>query len=338
MDELERFEFLSLVSAVQREMMNHIGMDDKVLAEFLISLHDESADLKEFRSKLAESGSEFPDSLISSIDRLVLTLHPKYKKKASASAPAANGNAKSSSNKEGAAALLDAEAQKQRKLFPGLSMPDSDWRPSYESDETAGKIKVEGMVDDLMSQLEGVEKRHRGGEDQGQGSSAAGAKRKRSISPPAVRRRSPDYDSSSRYGARGMGGSSSSNGAGGYGGRPQLDSAPVVYKIYDGRVTGIKDFGAFVSLQGIAGRAEGMFICMHCALPKTKSIDTFLNRHGSCRPDFYGSRQPPLRHAEQRPACESQSDVSRWKPDWPLYERCGSGHGSGLDAPPSHHV
>lgn len=251
MDEIERFEFLSLVSAVQREMMNHIGMDDKVLAEFLISLHDESADLKEFRAKLSESGSEFPDSLISSIDRLVLTLHPKYKKKTSASS-AANGSASSSKN---GAPELDAEAQKQRKLFPGLAMPDSEWQPSYEPDEKAGKIQVEGMVDDLMSQLEGVEKRHRSG-DAGSGS-AAGSKRKRSISPPAVRRdrpRSPDYGP--RSGGRGMGG------------RPQLDPAPVVYKIYDGRVSGIKDFGAFVSLQGIAGRAEGMFLAVCQMLEK----------------------------------------------------------------------
>lgn len=232
MDELERFEFLSLVSAVQREMLNHIGMDDKVLAEFLISLHDDAADLKEFKTKLADSGSEFPESLVSSIDRLVLTLHPKYKKKSST-------QQQQQQPKEGAQKeeVLDAEAQKQRKLFPGLSMPDSSWKPSYESDATAGKIAVEGMVDDLMAKLESGEKRRQQPADEPSGSSTS-SKRKRSISPPAVRRRNPDYAQSRPRGPP--------------------DAAPIVYKIYEGRVTSIKDFGAFVSLQGIQGRVDGL--------------------------------------------------------------------------------
>lgn len=43
----------------------------------------------------------------------------------------------------------------------------------------------------------------------------------------------------------------------GYGGRPQMDEKPVLYKIYDGKVSGWKDFGAFVSLEGLKGRFEG---------------------------------------------------------------------------------
>jgi ATP-dependent RNA helicase DHX8/PRP22 len=45
---------------------------------------------------------------------------------------------------------------------------------------------------------------------------------------------------------------------GGYGGRPQMDEKPVLYKIYDGKVSGWKDFGAFVSLEGLKGRFEGV--------------------------------------------------------------------------------
>ncbi|KAJ2599506.1 DEAH-box ATP-dependent RNA helicase prp22 [Coemansia sp. RSA 1721] len=36
------------------------------------------------------------------------------------------------------------------------------------------------------------------------------------------------------------------------------DDAPVLYKIYAGRVTNLKDFGAFVCLDGVRGRVEGM--------------------------------------------------------------------------------
>merc|ERR1712137_694871 len=40
--------------------------------------------------------------------------------------------------------------------------------------------------------------------------------------------------------------------------RPQLDDAPVLYKIYDGSITSIMDFGCFVRLEGVLGRAEGL--------------------------------------------------------------------------------
>ncbi|KAH7103317.1 hypothetical protein BKA62DRAFT_768733 [Auriculariales sp. MPI-PUGE-AT-0066] len=42
--------------------------------------------------------------------------------------------------------------------------------------------------------------------------------------------------------------------------KPALDDRPILYKVYDGKISGIKDFGAFVSLEGIAGRFEGMSV------------------------------------------------------------------------------
>ncbi|RCH94132.1 DEAH-box ATP-dependent RNA helicase prp22 [Rhizopus stolonifer] len=37
-----------------------------------------------------------------------------------------------------------------------------------------------------------------------------------------------------------------------------MDDRPVIYKIYHGTVTNVKDFGAFVRLEGIRGKAEGL--------------------------------------------------------------------------------
>lgn len=37
-----------------------------------------------------------------------------------------------------------------------------------------------------------------------------------------------------------------------------LDDRPVLYKIYDGTVTNLRDFGAFVAIDGLASRTEGM--------------------------------------------------------------------------------
>lgn len=39
--------------------------------------------------------------------------------------------------------------------------------------------------------------------------------------------------------------------------KEELDEKPVLYKIYNGRVTNLRDFGAFVSLEGVKGRVEG---------------------------------------------------------------------------------
>ena len=38
----------------------------------------------------------------------------------------------------------------------------------------------------------------------------------------------------------------------------ELDDHPVLYKVYDGVVTGVKDFGAFVNLQGVKGKVDGL--------------------------------------------------------------------------------
>jgi ATP-dependent RNA helicase DHX8/PRP22 len=39
--------------------------------------------------------------------------------------------------------------------------------------------------------------------------------------------------------------------------KEELDEKPILYKIYNGKVTNLRDFGAFVSLEGVKGRVEG---------------------------------------------------------------------------------
>ena len=79
MDDLASLELLSLVSKITSELQNHLGINDKTLAEFVINQHEEcGGKLPEFKSAMAALGAEFPNSLVESIDRLVLTMHPKY--------------------------------------------------------------------------------------------------------------------------------------------------------------------------------------------------------------------------------------------------------------------
>jgi len=238
MDALENLEYLSLVNSVMNDLQNFLGEEvaDKTLAEFIVSLHEESKDADDFKSKLQEvGGDQFSESLVSNLNRLITKMHPKYKK------ASANGAG-------------DAKGKDMKEKISVLSMPDSKFKSieellEEERKERAaadkGKNAVTKSMDDLMGQLESVGQKRR---DVQAGSSNGGGydrspKRSRrvSVSPPRTGRPGPS----------------------------KLDQQPVLYKIYNGRITGVRDFGAFVSLEGIAGRAEGtfnVFSAIHCRL------------------------------------------------------------------------
>lgn len=60
MDDLESLELLSLVSKVTLELNNHLGINEKTLAEFVIAQHSQCKSLDEFKTKLDAMGAEFP--------------------------------------------------------------------------------------------------------------------------------------------------------------------------------------------------------------------------------------------------------------------------------------
>src|SRR6266481_5677298 len=53
----------------------------ELLAKFVIELHDQSKTLTDFKAKLKEVRTDFPESFVENIDRLILTLHLKHRKK-----------------------------------------------------------------------------------------------------------------------------------------------------------------------------------------------------------------------------------------------------------------
>ena len=231
--DLYNLEYLSLVAKITQEIDNHAGINDKTLAEFVVSLHDQSKTLPEFKAKLQEVGANFPESFVENVDRLILTLHPKHKKK-----PAATKN-------DTADAPVVDELDKQKRLFPGLTLKDQAWEPSVPKDA------IMKEVDDMMSQLEGAAKRTRRKSPEGERSPKRQRRSRSRSPPPPPRRRSPSpYRSGRGYDDR-------RDDRRGRGGGRQLDERPVLYKIYNGRVNGLKEFGAFVQLEGVAGRVEG---------------------------------------------------------------------------------
>lgn len=278
MDDLANLEYLSLVSKVTSEIQNHLGVSEKTLAEFVIDQHGKSKNLVDFKAQLEAMGADFPQSLIESIDRAVLTMHPKYKNKG------ANGQ-KAAADEEGAEDAVD----RKTRVFKGLAIPDKEVEYDAENDqEDNGKPQTDAL-DDTFAMLEGLA---------GKGASRPKERssRKRSMSPVNEEERDRSRSKRHRYRSRSRSRSRSPRRRDERNedyvfedefGRtrtvkrhdtkrsrrkyrdedidefrrpptPELDDEPILYKVYNGKVTGVKDFGVFVNLQGVRGKVDGL--------------------------------------------------------------------------------
>ncbi len=271
MDDLASLELLSLVSKVTSELQNHLGINDKTLAEFVIDQHEKSGgEVAKFKTAMAALGAEFSNSLVESIDRLILTMHPKYNKQKRA------GKSTQDDLDE-----LDTIGRKLQ-VFKGLSVPDreQDW-DDLDDDVPGPKEMLGGRGDETFALLEGLAPVSNGGSN-----GVNGHSRKRSRSPERN-----DYSLDRRQRQKYISRSPSPHGGkrsrrtyedveyggnhkhrhrnerhGHYRSRPkdyadeerELDDHPVLYKVYDGAVTGVKDFGAFVNLRGVKGKVDGL--------------------------------------------------------------------------------
>lgn len=62
--DLEKLEQLSLVSKICTELENHLGTNDKVLAEFMIAMAEKHTTTEKFKAALTKYGVELPVSNI----------------------------------------------------------------------------------------------------------------------------------------------------------------------------------------------------------------------------------------------------------------------------------
>ena len=147
MNDLASLEFLSLVLRITSELQNHLGISDKTLAEFVIAQHGECKTIADFKTQLDTMGADFPDSLVESIDRLILTMHPKHKGKSKGKEAAANGHQKE---------LGDME--RKTRIFKGLAVPDKDtaWEEKKVEDQRANGKPAEAALDHTFAMLEGL--------------------------------------------------------------------------------------------------------------------------------------------------------------------------------------
>ncbi|ESO82464.1 hypothetical protein LOTGIDRAFT_134557 [Lottia gigantea] len=141
MDELQKLEYLSLVSKVCTELENHLGINDKDLAEYVIDLAEKNSTFDTFKKALDERDAEFSDSLVANLLRLINKMKPKPRK--------SDENEKSFEETE---KELDTEDVKlKRKMFPGLALPNN---PEVRVKKM--KPKDEKIADDMMGELEAL--------------------------------------------------------------------------------------------------------------------------------------------------------------------------------------
>lgn len=272
MDDLESLELLSLVSKVTSELQNHLGISDKTLAEFVIAQHSQCKSLDQFKKKLDAMGADFPQSLIESVDRLVLAMHPKFK-----------------GRKNGVGELAEdgrSKVDEKTRVFKGLALPDREipWEDDFVEDKSNGHAKEVEMdaIDDTLALLENLEgkartekaakpsrKRSRSPDDEnndrGRRRGRKGRRRSFSSDLDETRERGKEYyDDEDEYGRSRNGHKDSRRRRqedDDYFKRPlipEVDEEPILYKVYDGYVTGVKDFGAFVNIHGVKGKVDGL--------------------------------------------------------------------------------
>ncbi|XP_053625394.1 ATP-dependent RNA helicase DHX8 [Plodia interpunctella] len=118
MDEVAKLEHLSLVSKVCTELDNHLGLNDKDLAEFIIDLADKNPNFDDFKKALIENGAEFSDSFMTNLLRIIQHMKP--------------ANTSSTSN--------ETESNKDPLAckFPGLAIPNEK-PPLFSSDDDSSE-------------------------------------------------------------------------------------------------------------------------------------------------------------------------------------------------------
>lgn len=277
MEEVTKLEHLSLVSKICTELENHLGLNDKDLAEFIIHLAEKNNTFPTFKKVLIENGAEFSDSFMANLLRIIQHMKPD----------------KACSEKKPSNIMSKQELALK---FPALALPNEDAQRS--NNKVDANAKDEDIVNDVMASLEAFapssrkqastssekrSKRHarRSGSRSRSRTRSRSRDRRRHRSRTPSRRRERRRRSRSRSRDRARRRSSrsrerratgSNDGRwsrrtrerGGRGERSRSGSVeelavePEVAKIYAGKVANIVPFGCFVSLEGLRRRWEGL--------------------------------------------------------------------------------
>lgn len=204
-------------------------------------MHDQAnGSLPKFKQLLKEADADFPDAFLDNLDRIIKTMKPAPK-------------------------VSTFTADDKASHLPGLALADDpNWRKKREQDMA--------VADDMMAELEGLAGSAPPPTQQEHNDSRHSSSRSRHRSPPTDRHRrrhrSRSPSSSTSSSRRDHRPSS----------RQVMDDEPVLYKIYDGQITNIRDFGAFVRLEGIRGGGEGLVHIGQIAPTRIEDIHSAVHR------------------------------------------------------------
>uniref|UniRef100_A0A8B9SYB4 ATP-dependent RNA helicase DHX8 n=1 Tax=Anas platyrhynchos TaxID=8839 RepID=A0A8B9SYB4_ANAPL len=254
LEELAKLEYLSLVSKVCTELDNHLGINDKDLAEFVISLAEKNTTFDTFKAVLMKNGAEFT---VSEIWVLLTCFCPGVSKRETVVKP-------------------KSEKERLKELFPALCRPDN---PNIRNmlDEDDVKVAADALkeLEALMPSADRQGKQrnsdHRTKKKR-RSRSRSRDRRRRHRSRSRSRSRTRDRNrGKSRYRSRSRSRSpsrdrrdrekylekGSERWRDKHVDRPPPEE-PSIGDIYNGKVTSIMQFGCFVQLEGLRKRWEGL--------------------------------------------------------------------------------
>ncbi|VIO98778.1 Uncharacterized protein BM_BM3113 [Brugia malayi] len=268
MEELER---LSLVSRVCVELDNHFGLADKDVAEFVIYLATENPTFDKFKKSIMKEGlaDQFDDSLLANLLRIIQ--HMQLKKKDVANVKTLSDDKELLRETLPALAMPNVDADKLMTELEGLQ---TKWKE--EKAEIADKSNKKGRRRHRSRSVDNEIRKYRCSSDDRKDKYSYERKHGRSPTDRDRRKRrskdwSEKHDVLSRY--RKSRSRSSENR------RTRINLAPVVGHIYSGRVTSIQNFGAFVQLEGLRQRFEGLLHISQIRQDRISAVSDVLKRN-----------------------------------------------------------
>mmetsp|Transcript_12824 Transcript_12824/g.38739 ORF Transcript_12824/g.38739 Transcript_12824/m.38739 type:complete len:1220 (-) Transcript_12824:544-4203(-) len=307
MAELQKLQELSIISKLTEEIENHTGLAEKSLAEFIFSLSKGSKSVRDFQKQLNENGAEFQESLVHTLWNIIQRLQMK---RSGAPAPADGGvTVQSRGGAFSGLAIEDtrdrAKKLEQEILQEGKARTASSAEPSGRSDDgVPPPVNGSGA---RRSRSRSPSRRHRSRNDDDDRDRRARHDDERDRWRDGDRGRHRGRDRDGRDGGRGgdRDRDSRDHRDGRDGGRarsdrrrdddmrrgssarnmpppPMMDDSPQQHKVYRGKVSNVMDFGAFVELQGMRQRAEGLVHVSEISKTRANSAREVLNRGQEC--------------------------------------------------------
>ncbi|KAK9461361.1 putative ATP-dependent rna helicase dhx8 [Lipomyces oligophaga] len=246
LDDFEQLQLLSLVSKITHELENHLGSKDRSLAEKVINIHETASDFNDFNSKLNNAGLKFEKPLAESVDRFIRVTHPRYITTRKKSTQLHADDLKKSTDEQFARVRSrhsrgDDDLTEDRKRHKSSRNLDDRHRSSRDSEDRY-RSRHSGEAEERR-------RRHIHDEDR---EDLDREKRRSRREHDSEREKVHRHNTSTRDEKRRRHRSSSPTNT------KQLDDEPQLYKIYKGHVSNMKDFGAFVTLDGLKKKTDGL--------------------------------------------------------------------------------